>query len=154
MFCSLWFFFVVFYLIFLFKLMPGTFVERCTALDGSVKSFCTTVVFAPSGDLVCAYRKMKPTCGGTVQAAGQQIGVFDTVFGRVGVGKKALLSRFFLQFLTSIAAICFDIEHTAVVEQLLALQPVLILNPTHIVAPQSSGADSERFYQWHTGTQM
>ena len=104
------------------------------------KVYVTAVFMDTDGSIVGSYRKRKPTMEGAVSllgttladtpistspspqknkqhAAGDKVGVFDTKFGRIGV------------------MICFDIENEDILHETLALDPVIMLNPTWIPSP-------------------
>jgi predicted amidohydrolase len=81
--------------------------------------FTTTVVFGPDGNQVALYRKRK-IHNPEVQAVGKTACVFDTPFGRCAV------------------LICLDAEDRELVDEVLALDPVIILNPTHIPCPRQT----------------
>jgi predicted amidohydrolase len=97
-------------------LVCGTVLELVAAGE---KFFTTTVVYGPDGKRVAVYRKRK-VHNHQVQAVGETACVFDTSFGRCAV------------------LICLDAEDRDLINEVLALDPVMILNPTHIPCPRQT----------------
>jgi predicted amidohydrolase len=108
----------------------GTMTEIDTATDASTtghtasenKYYTTAVVVDPDGNVAHTYRKRAiPSDDGTF-SAGTKVGVFKTEWGNVGV------------------LICYDSEDDGIVQELLDIDPVLVVNPIHISAGRTGGA--------------
>lgn len=112
----------------------GTMIEivkgnRATAIDSTGgeaevedKYYATAVVVGPDGEIAHTYRKRAIPNDNSTLSKGTSVGVFETEFGRVGV------------------LICYDSEDDQVVQELLDVEPVLVINPIHISAGRTGGA--------------
>jgi hypothetical protein len=94
----------------------GTMMETERSGGTEERCYCTAIVVNRQGEVAHTYRKRAIPSDTGLLTAGDSVGVFETDFGRVGV------------------MICFDSESDALVEELLAEEPVLVINPIHIGA--------------------
>jgi predicted amidohydrolase len=80
-------------------------------IGGDIKCYTTCVIFDQEGKMILKYRK-RDTMG--MMSDGTEVGVCDTIHGRIGV------------------LICYDAERPALIEDTLASSPSLIFNPAHL----------------------
>jgi predicted amidohydrolase len=91
-------------------LICGTVTETAM-INSEMKCFTTCVVFDQQGEVILKYRK-RDTMG--MMEDGNQVGICDTIYGKIGV------------------LICYDAERPAFVDDTIAHSPSLIFNPAHL----------------------
>jgi hypothetical protein len=82
--------------------------------SGNFNFYVTSVLMGPDGKVVGWYRKQVHPGHSPSLSVGNEVGLFHTRFGRIGL------------------LICFDIENQSIRDAILAARPWLILNPIHI----------------------
>ena len=99
------------------------------------KLYATAVVVGPDGEVAHTYRKRAIPSDDGIMSKGTSVGAFETEFGKIGV------------------LICYDSEDDTIVQELLDVDPVLIINPIHISAGRTGGAGGvadQTLAKWRT----
>ncbi|KAG2379467.1 hypothetical protein C9374_006584 [Naegleria lovaniensis] len=87
--------------------------------------FNAVTVINPQGQVLGSYKKRHPTANENI-TIGDRVGIFDTIYGRIGV------------------LICFDIESVDILQETLLYKPKLIVNPTFIGGSGLFGSNSNK----------
>lgn len=112
---------------------------ECYIFLGSIRErfqeewFNTTYIIGPGGDVVARYRKQRPWKSENV-SSGNQTGIFDTKFGKVGI------------------LICFDgdIENNELMEELLRQKPRFVFIPIDMSIPNYLDSPEITIPIWQT----
>jgi len=104
----------------------GTMLEPTE--DGK-KFYTTSVVLGPFGKRLGMYRKRR-IHNHQMQEAGSGVGIFNTIYGKIGV------------------LICLDIEDETLLEETIACDTKLIFNPIHIPVPGKISSSEKHVSKW------